>query len=95
MVIRTSERPTAADRHETRVAFFREDQPSASSARICLTSTTMSCPFRSTAGTGHAFILTDSPGPATSSQAMAVDEAADCPSTLGKWGTPVRAVPRF
>jgi len=27
MVIRISEGPTAADRHETRVAFFREDQP--------------------------------------------------------------------
>ena len=27
MVIRISEGPTAADRHETRIAFFREDQP--------------------------------------------------------------------
>src|SRR6202049_167249 len=42
MVIRISEGPTAADRHETRVAFFREDQPSTSPARICLTSSTMS-----------------------------------------------------
>src|SRR4030088_1989474 len=37
MVIRISEGPTAADRHETRVAFFREDQPSTSPARTCLT----------------------------------------------------------
>src|SRR5438552_16770850 len=42
MVIRISEGPTAADRHETRVALFRQDQPSTSPAGICLTATTMS-----------------------------------------------------
>src|SRR4030088_647021 len=48
LVIRISEGPTAADRHETRVAFFREDQPSTSPARTCLTCSTMSPrPFRS------------------------------------------------
>src|ERR1700716_811175 len=46
MVIRIGEDPTAADRHETRVAFFREDQPSTSPARICLMSTTMSRPLQ-------------------------------------------------
>src|SRR5487761_1138459 len=51
MVIRISEGPTAADRHETRVAFFREDQPSTSPARICLTSNTMSPPLQVLAST--------------------------------------------
>jgi hypothetical protein len=45
MVIRISQGPTAADRHEARVAFFRENQSSTSLACIGLTSTTMS-PFR-------------------------------------------------
>src|ERR1700738_4058173 len=42
MVIRIREGPAAADRHETRVAFFRQDQPGTSPARTYLTSTTMS-----------------------------------------------------
>jgi DNA-binding CsgD family transcriptional regulator len=53
MVIRISEGPTAADRHETRVAFFREDQPSTAPARICLTSTTMSPPLQEGIHTGR------------------------------------------
>ena len=82
MVIRISKGPTAADRHETRVAFFREDQPSTSPARICLMSTTMSPPFQERIHSGHrsCLHLTDCPGPATSSQATAVDQAADRPS---------------
>jgi hypothetical protein len=42
VVIRISEGPTAADRHETGVAFFREDQPSTSPAGICIRAITMS-----------------------------------------------------
>src|SRR5438309_876843 len=41
MVIGISEGPTAADRHETGVAFFRENQPSTALARIRVTSTAM------------------------------------------------------
>src|SRR5262249_7651121 len=40
LVIRIGERPTAADRHETRVAVFREDHTSTPSGRICPTSST-------------------------------------------------------
>ena len=41
VVIRIGEGPTAADRHETRVAVFREDHTKHPSARICPTSNTM------------------------------------------------------
>src|SRR5438445_352343 len=63
IVIRISEGPTAADRHETRVAFFREDQPSTSPARICLTSTTMSPPLQERIHSGRrsCLHLTDNP----------------------------------
>src|ERR1700737_3684222 len=42
MVIRIREGPTAADRYETRVAFFRGDQSSTSPCPLRLTSSTMS-----------------------------------------------------
>lgn len=41
VVIRIGEGPTATDRHQTRVAFFREDQPATPPARTCQTATTM------------------------------------------------------
>src|SRR5262249_13306485 len=47
LVIRIGEGPTAADRHETRVAVFREDHAQHPSARICPTSNTMPPPLHS------------------------------------------------
>src|SRR5262249_14677520 len=41
LVIRIGEGPTTADRHETRVALFREDHTSTPSDRVCPTSSTM------------------------------------------------------
>jgi hypothetical protein len=45
LVIRIGEGPTAADRHETRVAVFGRITPSRQSARICPTPYTMPRPF--------------------------------------------------
>src|SRR6266566_5293274 len=44
VVIRIGQGPTAADRHETRVAVFREDHTQHPPARICPTSNTMRLP---------------------------------------------------